>query len=84
MEVIVTNGPLPSEEQKYYEDYIAKKYGRLQIQRLLLTLDGDYVNIRIEPRKNVLTKIGGTLISNPLTWNDAKRAEYFDTVPHAL
>ena len=84
MEIIVTNGVLSAQEQKYYENYIIKKYGHMNIRRALLTLDGDHVDIRIEPQKRILTKMGGSLIGDPLTWNDAKRAEYFDTVPNSL
>ena len=84
MEVIVTNGVISEQEQEYYETYIAEKYPQLHIQRLILTLEGDHVHFSIEPEKRILAKMGGTLISDPLTWNDAKRAEYFDTVPNYL
>ena len=84
MEVIVTNGVISAEEQEFYETYIANKYSQLNIQRLILTLEEDCVHFSIEPEKRILTKMGGTLISDPLTWNDAKRAEYFDTVPNYL
>ena len=84
MEVIVTNGVISAEEQKYYEAYISEKYPQLNIQRLILTLEEDRVHFSIEPEKRILAKMGGTLISDPLTWNDAKRAEYFDTVPNYL
>lgn len=84
MEVIVTGGTLSSAEQKYYENHVLEKYSHLDIQRLHLTVDGDFVNIAIEPKRRILTKMGGSLIGDPLTWNDAKRAEYFDTVPNTL
>lgn len=84
MEVIVTNGVLSAVEQEQYIKYIAEKYPKIKIEKLFLTLDGDFVNIRVEPAKRVLTKMGGALISDPMTWNDAKRAEYFDTVPNHI
>jgi len=84
MEVIVRNGVMPAEEQAYYENYISEKYPRLKIRRLFLTIDGDMVNISIELEKEILTKMGGTLIGDPLAWNSAKRAEYFDTIPNTL
>lgn len=84
MEVIVTNGVISAEEQEYYEAYIARKYPQLNIRRLILTLEEDRVHFSIEPEKRILTKMCGTLIGDPLTWNDAKRAEYFDTIPNCL
>ena len=84
MEVIITNGVISAQEQEYYEAYIVRKYPQLNIQRLILTLEEDRVHFSIEPERRILAKMGGTLISDPLTWNDAKRAEYFDTVPNYL
>ena len=84
MEVIVTGGTLSNEEQKYYESHVQEKYPHLEIHKLHLTVDGDFVNIAVEPKKRILTKMGGSLIGDPLTWNDAKRAEYLDTIPNSL
>lgn len=84
MEVIVTGGTLTEAEQQYYEHHVLEKYPNVEIQKLHLTVDGDYISIAVEPKKRVLTKMGGSLISDPLTWNDAKRAEYFDTIPNSL
>lgn len=84
MEVIVKNGVMSAEEQKHYKDYILQKYPQLKIRRLFLAIDGDMVNISVEFQKEVLTKMSGAFIGNPLTWNTAKRAEYFDTVPNSL
>ena len=84
MDVIVTGGAMTAEEQQHYIRYVSEKYPHVDIQKLFLAVDGDFVNISIEPRKRVLTKMGGALISDPLTWNDAKRAEYLDTVPNRI
>lgn len=84
MDVIVRNGEMSVEEQAYYEKYISEKYPQMKIRRLFLSVDGDMVNISIELEKEILTKMGGALIGDPLTWNRAKRAEYFDTIPNAL
>lgn len=84
MEVIVRNGEMSVEEQAYYENYISEKYRQIKIRRLFLTIDGDMVNISVELEKELLTKMGGSYIGNPLTWNAAKRAEYFDTLPNSL
>jgi len=84
MDVIVTGGTMTVEEQQHYIRYVLEKYPHVEIQKLILAVDGDYINISIVPRKRVLTKMGGALIGDPLTWNDAKRAEYFDTIPNSI
>lgn len=84
MEIIVTNGKITAEEQAYYERYILDKYHRLDIKTVYLTLEGETVCFEICPRKRILTKMGGSLIGDPLDWNDAKCAEYFDTIPNPL
>lgn len=84
MEVTVTGGAMTAEEQQRYIRYVSEKYPHIEIQKLFLAVDGDFVNISIEPQKRILTKMGGALISDPLTWNDAKRAEYFDTIPNSI
>lgn len=72
------------EEQEHYVRYITDKYPRLAIQKIILTVNGDYVDISIEPCKHIVTKMSGALISDPLTWNHAKRAEYFDSLPNHI
>lgn len=84
MELTVTNGSIPPEEKQQYISYIEQKYHRLPIKQIYLALDGDYINITVEPERRVLTKMGGVLIGDPFTWNNAKRAEYFDTVPNSI
>ena len=84
MEVIVTGGMLSIEEQKYYERHVQEQYPHLEIHKLHLTVDGEFVNTAVEPKKRILTKMGGCLIGDPLTWNDAKQAEYLDTIPNSL
>ena len=84
MEVIVTGGKMTTEEQRHYIRYILDKYPRTEIEKLYLDLDGDFVNISIEPQKRVLTKMCGAFIGDPLKWNDAKRVERYDTVPNRI
>ena len=67
MDVIVTGGAMTAEEQQHYIRYVLEKYPHVEIQKLILAVDGEFVNISIEPRKRVLTKMGGALISDPLT-----------------
>ena len=84
MEIVVRNGEIPYEERRYYAQYIMKKYPSILPERITLTLDGDWVEITVEPSRHTVTKMGGTLIGDPLRWNDAKRAEYFDTIPNPI
>lgn len=84
METVIINGEMSAEERQYFENYIQEKYRRLDIERLYLTLNGDFVDISIELKIQILTKMGGELIGNPLKWNRAKQAEYFDTIPNKL
>ena len=46
--------------------------------------DGKNIFFKSRKRKKILTKMGGTLIGDPETWNDAKRAEYYDTIPNPV
>lgn len=84
MEVVVTNAKMSAAEQQHYIQYVSEKYPHITIQKLMLTVDGDTVKISIVPKRSILTKMGGTSIGDPLFWNDAKRAEYFDTIPNRI
>lgn len=84
MKIIVTNGEMPPEEQRYYAQYVTSKYPRLSIEKIFLTVADDHVEIAVEPKRTLLTKMGGALIGDPFRWNDAKRAEYFDTIPNPI
>ena len=84
MDTVIINGEMSAEERQYFENYIQEKYRHLDIERLYLTLNGDFVDISVELKIQMLTKMGGELIGNPLKWNRAKQAEYFDTIPNKL
>lgn len=84
METVIINGEMSAEERQYFENYIQEKYRHLDIERLYLTLNGDFVDISVELKIQMLTKMGGELIGNPLKWNRAKQVEYFDTIPNKL
>ena len=84
MEVVVTNAEMTLEEQQNYIRYVLKKYPRLVIEKLILTVEDDMVRVSIIPKKRILTKMGGTSIGDPLFWNNAKRAEFFDTIPNRI
>ena len=84
MKVIVTGGEMNVEEQQHYIRSVLEKYPQAEIKAVHLAVDGEFVNVSIEPQKSVLTKMGGTLIGNPLKWNNAKRAECYETIPNRI
>ena len=45
METVIINGEMSGEERQYFENYIQEKYRHLDIYRLYLTVNGDYVDI---------------------------------------
>lgn len=83
MQIIVVNGPLSEREQDAYVRQVTKKYPMSAIEKLFLEVHEDYVDVRyILHRFRELRKMGGYCISEPETWNSAKRAEYRDMIPN--
>lgn len=55
------------------------------IEKLILEVHEDYVDVRyILHRYRELRKMGGYCISEPATWNKAKRSELRETVPNRI
>lgn len=85
MQVIVLNGPLSEAEQDAYVRRITAKYPMSAIEKLILEVHEDYVDVRyILHRYRELRKMGGYCISEPATWNKAKQSELRETVPNWL
>ena len=83
MQIIVINGPMSEREQDAYIRHVTKKYPMSAIEKLFLEVHEDYVDVRYTlHRSRELRKMGGYCISEPETWNSAKRAEYRDMVPN--
>ena len=83
MQIIVINGPMSEREQDAYIRHVTKKYPMSAIEKLFLEVHEDYVDVRYTlHRSRELRKMGGYCISEPETWNSAKRAEYRDIVPN--
>lgn len=83
MQIIVINGPLSEREQDGYIRRVTKKYPASAIEKLILEVHEDYVDVRYTlHRYRELRKMGGYCISEPDTWNSAKQAEYRDMVPN--
>lgn len=78
------NDMLTTEEREVYLAYIRRKYPNLDPDTVTIEPKGDFVNISFQTHRRIATKMGGTLIGDPDTWNAAKRAEYYDTLPNPL
>ena len=90
MNVILTNGDistLPQEEIEAYKKHARKKYPNDYIDELILTLDGDYVNMEIHKHAKPfdrIRRITGYLVGTLDRFNDGKRAEERDRVKHGV
>jgi hypothetical protein len=90
MNVILTNGDistLPKEEIEAYKEHARKKYPDDYIDELILTLDGDYVNMEIHKHAKPfdrIRRITGYLVGTLDRFNDGKRAEEHDRVKHGI
>lgn len=83
MQIVVINGPLSEREQDAYIRRVTGKYPASAIEKLILEVHEDYVDVRYTlHRYRELRKMGGYCISEPDTWNSAKRAEHRDMVPN--
>lgn len=83
MQIIVVNGPLSQREQDAYVRQITQKCPASAIDKLYLEVHEDYVDVHYTThRYRELRKMGGYCISEPKTWNSAKRAEYRDMIPN--
>ena len=90
MNVILTNGDistLPQEEIEAYKEHVKKKYPNECIDELILTLDGDYVNMEIHKHTKPfdrIRRITGYLVGTLDRFNNGKRAEERDRVKHGV
>lgn len=90
MNVILTNGDistLSQEEIEAYKEHAKKKYPNDYIDELILTLDGDYVNMEIHKHAKPfdrVRRITGYLVGTLDRFNDGKRAEERDRVKHGV
>ena len=90
MKVTLKNGDistLPKEEIEAYKEHARKKYPDDYIDELILTLDGDYVNMEIHKHAKPfdrIRRITGYLVGTLDRFNDGKRAEEHDRVKHGI
>jgi hypothetical protein len=90
MKVTLKNGDistLPKEEIEAYKEHARKKYPNDYIDELILTLDGDYVNMEIHKHAKPfdrIRRITGYLVGTLDRFNNGKRAEERDRVKHGV
>lgn len=87
MEVEVRNGTLNEKEIDAYVKHVTAQYPSRRIEKLTLTIDGDYVEIggRFEHAPfDRIRRITGYLVGTMDHWNNAKRAEENDRVKHSV
>ena len=82
MVVHVINGTIPDEERDAYIGMAQEKYGEGCAQ-LDIFIDGDYVELgyHVTPFEHI-RRITGYLVGTVDRWNNAKRAELADRLPH--
>lgn len=85
MKIIILNGPISEKELDLYIRRVTSRHSASSIEKLILEVHEDYVDVRYTlHRCRELRKMGGYCISEPDTWNSAKRAEFLDMVPNAI
>ena len=85
MQIVVRNGTMTEAEQDYYVRHITAKYPMGAIDKLVLDIQGDHVDISytLHHFRN-LRKMGGWRIGEPSDWNEAKQAELRDSLPNPI
>ena len=85
MQIVVLNGTLSEMELDTYIKYITDKYPVSIIEKLILDVQGEYVDLHCTfHRFRDLRKMGGGCIGEPRDWNHAKQAELRDTIPNRI
>lgn len=85
MTVTVKNGTISDEEKQAYIDRAKEKYKERHIESMVITVDGDFVDIvyTFTPIKfDRIRRITGYLVGTLDRFNNAKRAEVNDRVKH--
>ena len=85
MQIVVLNGVMTEAEQDCYIRHITAKYPPGAIDKLVLDIQGEYVDIRYTlHRFPQVRKMGGYCVGEPADWNPAKQAELRDTLPNPI
>ena len=85
MQIVVRNGTMTEAEQAYYVRHITAKYPMGAIDKLVLDIQGEFVDAHYTlHRFPELRKMGGYCAGEPADWNPAKQAELRDTLPNPV
>ena len=87
VEVEVVYGESCEEEMKEYVHYVQQQYPQETLTALVLTVDGDFVDMHyyLQPQPiQRIRRITGYLVGTLDRFNDAKRAEEHDRVKHHI
>ena len=85
MQIVVRNGTLSEAEQDAYIRRVTEKYPVSSIDKLILDVRGEYVDVRcVLHEYREVRKMGGYCIGAPEDWNYAKQAELRDTIPNTI
>ena len=85
MQIVVRNGTMTEAEQDYYVRHITAKYPMGAIDKLVLDIQGEFVDAHYTlHRFPELRKMGGYCAGEPADWNPAKQAELRVTLPNPV
>ena len=87
MVVNVTGGTLSDTEIESYKSMLREKYSNRIIEKLDITVDGDYVDVKTTFAQQPffrLRRITGYLTNSLDRWNNGKKAEEKDRVKHNI
>ncbi len=87
MKVTVKNGTISDVEKQAYIQHVHEKYPNKLIDELIITLDGEYVDLETHfsdiPFLRI-RRITGYLVGTLDRFNNGKRAEEADRVKHTV
>lgn len=87
MTVIVEGGEISDAERKEYEKYVREKYNDQDIELLKIKIDGENVDLETHMKSKGferVRRITGYLVGTLERFNDGKKAEVKDRVPHGV
>lgn len=87
MTVIVEGGQISDAERKEYEKYVREKYKDQDIELLKIKIDGENVDLETHMKSKGferVRRITGYLVGTLDRFNDGKKAEVKDRVPHGV
>ena len=88
MIIEVIGGEMCEAEKQEYVKHVETQHPERDIEKLTITIDGDFVNLRTEYKTNIpfvrIRRITGYLVGSLERFNNGKRAEERDRVKHEM